>query len=329
MPGQMTFPASRPRRTRKSEALRRLVAETSLDPAKLIAPFFIKEGIDQAEPVESMPGVVQDSLETLVPAVREAVAAGIRAVILFGIPAEKDAIGSEASSPTGIMARGVEKIRHEFSDEVLVITDLCLDEYTDHGHCGVLTAKGEVDNDATLVSYAEIALSHADAGVDLVAPSGMMDGQVAAIRNALDGAGHVEIGIMAYAAKFASAFYGPFRDAAESAPEFGDRRSYQIDPANGREAVREALLDEEEGADILMVKPAGPYLDIIRSVREATHLPIAAYQVSGEYSAIKAAGAAGYLDEGAVVIESLTAIRRAGAEMIITYFAVPVARSLG
>ncbi len=324
----MGFLTERPRRMRRTTALRDFVRETDLTPARLVAPFFVKEGISEPVPVPTMPKVVQHKLGSLVEAVKEASSAGIKAVILFGVPEQKDAMGSAASDERGIVQRAVRELKDAFADELVVICDLCLDEYTDHGHCGIVRPDGTVDNDTTLERYAEIAVSQAAAGADMVAPSGMMDGQVGAIRAALDSAGYQEVGIMAYSAKFASVLYGPFRSAAECAPSFGDRRSYQIDPPNTREAVREALLDVEEGADVVMVKPAGLYLDVVSAVREATDLPVAAYQVSGEYSSLVFAAQAGCFDLEAAMMESLVCIRRAGADSILTYFAVDAARAL-
>ena len=319
------FPTQRPRRLRATPALRRLARETTLGAGDLIAPLFVKEGIGEPHPIPSMPGQVQHSLESLRKEVAEIASLGIPAVVLFGIPAEKDAVGSQADDDNGIVQRALRELRTDVADDLALIADLCLDEYTDHGHCGVLTDEGTVDNDRTLERYRSIALSQANAGADVVAPSGMMDGQVKAIREALDDAGHVDTAILAYAAKFASAFYGPFRDAAECAPRFGDRTAYQMDPANVDEAVREAQTDIAEGADIVMVKPALPYLDVIRAVKEATRFPLAAYSVSGEYAMIKAASQSGWLDERRVVVEALTGIRRAGADMIVTYFAKDIA----
>ncbi|RIK10501.1 MAG: porphobilinogen synthase [Acidobacteria bacterium] len=324
----MNFPHSRPQRLRSTALARNLVAETALSPDQLVAPLFVKESLTDPEPIPTMPGVSKHSIRSLRKEAEELLSAGVRAVILFGIPKTKDPEGSEASDRDGIVQRAVMELADAFGSELLISTDLCLDEFTDHGHCGVLGESGAVDNDATLERYAEIAISQATAGSGLIAPSGMMDGQVGAIRGALDSAGFKMTPIMAYSVKFASAFYGPFRDAAECAPAFGDRRSYQMDYRNRGEAVREALLDEDEGADILMVKPAGHYLDIISDIKAVTTLPVAAYQVSGEYSALKAATEAGYLDAEPVMIESLTAIRRAGANLIITYFAKDAARAL-
>lgn len=324
----MNFPHSRPHRLRSTSLVRDLVAETNLTPDHLVAPLFVKESLTEPEPIPSMPGIRQHSIKSVRKEAEELLSAGVRAVILFGIPAIKDSLGSEASNRDGIVQRAVSELIDALGDEMLISTDLCLDEFTDHGHCGVLRESGEIDNDATLERYAEIAISQATAGSGLIAPSGMMDGQVGVIRSALDSAGLEMTPIMAYSAKFASAFYGPFRDAAECAPAFGDRRSYQMDYRNRGEAVKEAVLDENEGADIVMVKPAGYYLDIISDIKAVTTLPVAAYQVSGEYSALKAASDAGYLDGEAVMIESLTAIKRAGADLIITYFAKDAARAL-
>jgi porphobilinogen synthase len=306
---------------RAREALRRLVRETDLSPRHLIAPLFVKEGIEEALPIASMPGHAQHTLESLRKEAVDIMAGGVSNFVLFGVPAVKDAEGSQSHAPEGIAIQGLRALRSELGDDAVVIADLCLCDYTDHGHCGVLTENGQVDNDRTLEIYRRIAVSQAGAGADLVAPSGMMDGQVAAIRDALDEADHGETGILAYAAKFASAFYGPFRDAAECAPRFGDRAGYQVDPANADEAVREIIADIEEGADMVMVKPALPYLDVIRVAKEATGFPMAAYNVSGEYAMVRAAAANGWIDERKVSLEVLTAIRRAGADLILTYHA--------
>ena len=306
---------------RRTPALRGLVRETTLTPRDLIAPLFVKEGIAEPAEIPSMPGQVQHTLESVRKEVVEIASRGVSAFMLFGIPARKDAEGSEAWNPDGIGQRAIGAVVQELGHDHVVISDLCLDEYTDHGHCGVLTDAGDVDNDATLDRYRRIAVAQADAGVQMVGPSGMMDGQVAAIRGALDDAGHAHVGIMAYAAKFASAFYGPFRDAAECAPRFGDRSGYQMDPANADEAVREILADIEEGADVVMVKPALPYLDIIRAAKDLTGFPMAAYHVSGEYAMLKAAAQNGWLDERRAALESLTSVRRAGADLILTYYA--------
>jgi porphobilinogen synthase len=308
------------RRLRATRALRGLVRETRLAPADFVYPMFVAHGIDRREPIAAMPGVDRLSIAQAVAEAGEAAALGIPGVLLFGIPLSKDEDGSEAWDDEGVIQLATRAIK-EAHPELIVIADLCLCEYTSHGHCGVVRSDGTVDNDATLELLARTAISQARAGADIVAPSDMMDGRVAAIRSALDDDGLTETPILAYSAKFASAYYGPFREAAGSTPAFGDRRSYQMDPANGDEAVREALLDVDEGADIVMVKPALPYLDIIRRVKEETTMPIAAYNVSGEYAMVKAAAAAGYLDERAAVLEALTSIRRAGADIVITYHA--------
>jgi porphobilinogen synthase len=322
------FPVARPRRLRRTSAMRRLVAETRLSPADLVLPMFIKEGISEAQPVTSMPGVVQHTNETLRKAAHEAVEAGVGGIVLFGIPAVKDGRGSAADDPAGIVQKALRDLSADLGDSTVIMSDLCLDEYTDHGHCGLLTSAGEVDNDATLERYASIAVAQAAAGVDVVAPSGMMDGQVRAIRTALDQAGYGQVAIMAYSVKYASAFYGPFREAAECAPQFGDRAAYQQDPANADESLREVLLDLDEGADMVMVKPAGSYLDIVRRVRDTVDVPVAAYQVSGEYAMVEAAAAQGWVDRDRIIMESLTSIRRAGADNILTYWATEVARRL-
>jgi porphobilinogen synthase len=306
---------------RRREALRRLVAETDLSPRRLIAPLFVKEGIQDPLPIPSMPGQSQHTLESLRKEAVEIAGKGVSSFVLFGVPLEKDAEGSQAYAPDGIGLQGLAALKQELGDDAVIMADLCLCDYTDHGHCGVVTDGGDIDNDATLEIYRKIAVAQADAGADLVAPSGMMDGQVAAIRRVLDDAGHLETGILAYAAKFASAFYGPFRDAAECAPQFGDRSGYQMDPANADEAVREVEADIAEGADMVMVKPALPYLDVIRAAKEATGFPMAAYNVSGEYAMVKAAAQNGWLDERRTTLEILTAIRRAGADQILTYHA--------
>jgi porphobilinogen synthase len=324
------FPAARPRRLRRTAALRRLVAETSVRPADLVLPLFVKEGISEPQPVPSMPKVVQHTRDSLRKAAVEAVGAGVGGLILFGIPAVKDARGSAADDPAGIVQLAIGDLAAEVGDDTVIMADLCMDEYTDHGHCGLLTLAGQVDNDATLERYAAIAVAQAAAGVHMVAPSGMMDGQVAAIRSALDAGGFSEVAICAYSVKYASAFYGPFRDAAECAPQFGDRASYQQDPAGAGagEALRESLLDVDEGADIVMVKPALAYLDVISRVAAAAPVPVAAYQVSGEYAMVEAAAANGWLDRDRVIMETLTAIRRAGAGIILTYWAAEAARRL-
>jgi porphobilinogen synthase len=317
----MAFPQNRPRRMRRTAALRSLVRETDLARRHLIAPLFVKEGIAEPATIESMPGHAQHTLESLRKEAREIASKGVTAFVLFGVPDRKDPIGSEAWNPDGIAQRGLRALREELGDGHVLIADLCLDEYTDHGHCGVVGDDGSVDNDRTVALYRRIARAQAEAGADLVAPSGMMDGQVAAIRDELDGAGFGGTGILAYAAKFASAFYGPFRDAAECAPKFGDRSGYQMDPSNSDEALREIRADVGEGADIVMVKPALPYLDVIRRARQETRVPLAAYNVSGEYAMVKAAALNGWLDERRVTLEILTGIRRAGADLILTYHA--------
>ncbi|MBX5447393.1 MAG: porphobilinogen synthase [Acidothermus cellulolyticus] len=322
----------RPRRLRRTAALRRLVAETALTPEDLVLPLFVKEDAREPVPVASMPGVVQHTRDSVRKAAHDAVEAGVGGLLLFGIPAQKDDRGSAADDPDGIIQRTLRDLRTEFGDDTVLIADLCLDEYTSHGHCGVLreTRTGEwiVDNDATLDRYAAIAVAQAEAGAHVVAPSGMMDGQVGAIRTALDGAGFSDTAILAYSAKYASALYGPFRDAAECAPAFGDRRGYQQDTANAREALREVALDVAQGADMVMVKPALAYLDIVRAVRDAVDIPVAAYHVSGEYAMVEAAAAQGWIDRRAVILELLTGIRRAGADIVITYWASEAARWL-
>jgi porphobilinogen synthase len=317
----MAFPVHRPRRLRGTESLRALVRETDLTPRHLVAPLFVKEGIEEPAPIPSMPGQAQHTLESLVKEAREVVGLGVRGLVLFGIPARKDAQGTEAWNERGMVQRALAALRDEVGEEAALIADLCLDEYTDHGHCGVLDDRGRVDNDRTLELYRRIAISQAAAGADVVAPSGMMDGQVAAIRSALDEGGFGDTPIMAYAAKYASAFYGPFREAAECAPRSGDRAGYQMDPANAEEALREIRTDIAEGADIVMVKPALAYLDVIRRAREETGHPMAAYNVSGEYAMVKAAEERGWLDGPRITLEILTAIRRAGADLILTYHA--------
>ncbi|MFZ0323398.1 MAG: porphobilinogen synthase [Actinomycetes bacterium] len=325
----MAFPVDRPRRLRRSPALRRMVAQTSLAPAQLVLPLFVKEGLGEPVPVASMPGVFQHSQDSLRRAVGEAVEAGVGGVMLFGIPEHKDAVGSGADADDGVVQQALHQLNAEVGQDIVVMADLCLCEYTDHGHCGPLTTTGPgatVDNDATLARYASTAVSQARAGAEVIAPSGMMDGQVGAIRSALDDAGLVDIPVLAYAAKYASAFYGPFRDAAESTPSSGDRRSYQMDPRNADEALREVWADLEQGADWVMVKPAGPYLDVIARVASEVDVPVAAYQVSGEYAMVEAAAANGWVDRERAIMESLVAIRRAGAQQIITYWATEVAR---
>jgi porphobilinogen synthase len=320
----MEFPAYRPRRLRRNEKIRALVRETTLSPDNLIYPIFVGPGKNKAQPVSSMPGVAQLSVDLAVKECEEIDALGIPAVILFGIPDHKDSLGTEAYAVSGIVQQAIRAVKEKVP-ELLVITDVCLCEYTDHGHCGVIK-NGDVDNDSTLELLAKEALSHARAGADIVAPSDMMDGRVGAIRQSLDQNGFEQIAIMAYAAKYASGFYGPFREAAESTPQFGDRRSYQMDPANADEALREVELDIREGADIVIVKPAMAYLDIVYRVKQKFGYPVAAYNVSGEYSMIKAAGQNGWIDEERIMLEVLFAIKRAGADMILTYFAKDVAR---
>jgi porphobilinogen synthase len=324
----MGFPVDRPRRLRRTAALRRLVAETRLHPADLILPLFVKEGLTEPVTVGSMPGVFQHSRESLRKAAHEAVTAGVGGVMLFGIPEHKDGLGTQADVDNGIVQQALRDLRNDLGDEAVLVADLCLCEYTDHGHCGPLTADGDVDNDATIARYASIAIAQVRAGADVVAPSGMMDGQVGEIRHALDDNGFNDRAILAYAAKYSSAFYGPFRDAAESAPSQGDRRGYQMDPANGEEALREVFADIEQGADWVMVKPAGPYLDVVRRVADSVDVPVAAYQVSGEMAMVEAAAANGWIDRERAIAESLISIKRAGAQQILTYWATEVARSL-
>jgi len=308
--------------------LRRLVAQVTVRPSGLVLPLFVKDGIGEPQPVSSMPGVVQHTRESLRKAASEAVAAGVGGLILFGVPAVKDARGSAADDPEGIVQVALRDLAAEVGHDTVLMADLCMDEYTDHGHCGLLTPAGEVDNDATLERYASIAVAQAAAGAHVVAPSGMMDGQVGAIRMALDSAGYPDVAICAYSAKYASAFYGPFREAAECAPQFGDRAAYQQDPAAARDGLREAQLDVDEGADIVMIKPALAYLDVISQVAATVPLPVAAYQVSGEYAMVEAAAANGWLDRDRTIMETLTAISRAGADIILTYWAAEVARKL-
>ncbi len=326
----MAFPESRPRRLRRTAALRRLVAETRLSVDDLVAPLFVREGIDEPQPVASLPGVVQHtraSLRNEVAALRDL---GVPAVILFGVPERKDAEGSEAWNPDGVVQVALKDLRDEVGDDVVLMADLCVDEYTDHGHCGILDGHGSVDNDATLELYARAAVAQADAGAAVTAPSGMMDGQVAAIRSALDGAGHDQVAVLAYAAKYASALYGPFRDAVDvEIADGGDRKGYQQDPPNAREALLEVQADLDEGADMVMVKPALAYLDVIADVRAAVDVPVAAYHVSGEFAMVQAAAANGWLDGDAVGMEHLLSIRRAGADMVLTYLARRAAELLG
>jgi len=324
----MTFPSDRPRRLRRTPALRALARETTLVPRDLIQPAFVREGIAAPVPISSMPGQQQETIESLSHAVDDAVSAGCAAVILFGVPEHKDDRGSQAWDDDGIVQRSLRSLRSKFGGDCLLIADCCLDEFTDHGHCGVLREDGSVDNDATIELYARVAVSQAAAGADIIAPSGMMDGQVVAIRAALDENNFDDIAVLAYSAKYASVMYGPFREAADCAPRSGDRRSYQMDVANQREAVRRARTDVEEGADMVMVKPALTALDVVARVRDAVDVPVAAYCVSGEYAMLHAAAAAGAFDERAAVLEGLTAIRRAGADVIITYDARRAARWL-
>ena len=322
------FPDVRPRRLRGTKALRAMVAETALRPAELVLPVFIKEGIAEPVPIGSMPGVVQHTRESLRKAAAEAVEAGVGGIIVFGVPAVKDGRGSAADDPAGISQVAISDIRTEVGDDLVVLADLCLCEYTDHGHCGIVTGDGYVDNDATLARYASTAVAQAQAGAHAVAPSGMMDGQVGAIRKALDEAGYPIVPICAYSAKYASAFYGPFREAAEGAPKFGDRATHQQDPANVLEALKEVELDLAEGADMVMIKPALSYLDVIRRVADMVQVPVAAYQVSGEFAMVEAAAANGWVDRDKAIMETLTAIRRAGASVILTYWATEAARRL-
>lgn len=310
--------------------MRRMVAETRLHPANLVLPAFVREDISEPVEIGSMPGVYQHTRDTLRKAAAEAVAAGVSGIMLFGVPedAKKDAVGSAGTDPDGILQLALRDVRSEVGDDLLVMSDLCLDEFTDHGHCGVLTADGRIDNDATLERYAEMAQVQADAGAHVVGPSGMMDGQVGVIRDALDQTGHEDVAILAYTVKYASAFYGPFREAVGSSLQ-GDRKTYQQDAAGARDALRELALDLQEGADMVMVKPAGPYLDILSKVAEASDVPVAAYQISGEYSMIEAAAQRGWIDRDAAILESLTGIKRAGAQIILTYWATEVARKLG
>jgi porphobilinogen synthase len=323
----MSFPEVRPRRLRQSPALRRLVAETRPAPAELVLPLFVREGLTEARPVTSLPGVVQHSRDSLRKAAVDAVQAGIGGLMLFGVPAERDPEGSAGTDPNGILNVAIRDVVSEVGDATVVMGDLCLDEFTSHGHCGVLGPNGEVDNDATLIRYADLALAQASAGAHMLGLSGMMDGQVGAVRAALDRAGFTETTILAYAVKYASAFFGPFREAVESALQ-GDRKTYQQDPPNVREALREVALDVAEGADVVMVKPALPYLDVVRAVAESVDVPVAAYQVSGEYAMVEAAAANGWLDRERVIVETLTSIRRAGAQIILTYWAVEAATLL-
>ncbi len=323
----MSYPEQRPRRLRRTPAIRRLVAETSLEPRHLVLPMFVREGAAEPLPISSMPGVVQHSRDTLRKAAVEAVEAGVGGLMLFGIPEHKDARGSGAVDPDGVLNVALRDVAAEVGDSTVVMADLCLDEFTDHGHCGLVAPDGSVDNDATLQVYAEMALSQAAAGADLLGPSGMMDGQVGVVRRALDEGGFTGVGVLAYAAKYASAFYGPFREAVDSSLQ-GDRRTYQQDPANAVEALREARLDVEEGADLVMVKPALAYLDLIASVAAHVDVPVAAYNISGEYSMVEAAAARGWIDREPAILETLTSIRRAGASVVLTYWATEAAQLL-
>ncbi|MCO0632999.1 porphobilinogen synthase [Micrococcus luteus] len=321
----MSFPLHRPRRLRRSAAMRRLVAETRLHPAELILPAFIKEGAAEPVPIASMPGVVQHTADSLKAAAAEAAELGLGGIMLFGVPTTRDAVGSAALDPDGVLNRAIRDVKTEVGDGLVVMSDLCLDEFTDHGHCGVLTAEGAVDNDATLEIYARMGIAQAEAGADVLGPSGMMDGQVRVIREALEGAGHHETAILAYAAKYSSAFYGPFRDAVDSQLT-GDRKTYQMDAANRSEALHEVALDLEEGADMVMVKPAMSYLDIVRDVADMADVPVSAYQISGEYAMIEAAAAHGWIDRRASIVESVLSIRRAGADSVLTYWAAELGR---
>jgi porphobilinogen synthase len=323
----MSFPSDRPRRLRSSPAMRRLVAETHVQPSQLVLPMFVAEGRTEARPIASMPGVVQHTRDTARRAYAEAAELGLGGVMLFGLPEHKDAQGSGALDPEGILNVALADARAEVGDDLLVMADLCLDEFTDHGHCGVLDAKGRVDNDRTVEIYAQMGVVQAESGAHVVGPSGMMDGQVGAIRAALDDAGHDETVILAYAAKYSSAFYGPFREAVDSSLQ-GDRKTYQQDPANGREAIRETLLDVEEGADIVMVKPALSYLDLIADVRAAVDVPVAAYNISGELAMVEAAAANGWIDRERAIDEIIVSIRRAGADIVLTYWATELAARL-
>ncbi|MEU0549417.1 porphobilinogen synthase [Micromonospora sp. NPDC005979] len=320
----MSYPEIRPRRLRRTPAIRRLVSETRVDPAELVVPMFVKEGLTEPRAIASLPGVLQHSRDSLRKAAAEAVQAGVGGIMLFGVPEQRDPTGSGGIDPNGILNVAIRDVVAEVGDATVVMSDLCLDEFTSHGHCGVLAPDGDVDNDATLAAYAEMAVAQAAAGVDVVGPSGMMDGQVGVVRRALDAAGYQDVAVLAYAVKYASAFFGPFRDAVESALE-GDRRSYQQDPANVRESLREVALDVAEGADMVMVKPALPYLDVVSAVRAAVDVPVAAYQVSGEYAMVEAAAANGWIDRERVMMETLTSIKRAGAQIILTYWAVEAA----
>ncbi|ACV77937.1 Porphobilinogen synthase [Nakamurella multipartita DSM 44233] len=321
------YPTVRPRRLRRTAPIRRLVRETRLHPADLVLPVFLKQSLTEPAPLTSMPGVLQHTRDSLRRAAAEAVAAGVGGLMVFGVPSVRDAVGSQATDPAGILNLAMADLRAEVGPDTVLMADLCLDEFTDHGHCGVLTADGAVDNDATLLRYREMAVALAEAGSDMVGTSGMMDGQVGAVRDALDTTGHTDTAVFAYGAKYASAFYGPFREAVDSALQ-GDRRTYQQDPANRREAAREVALDVAEGADLIMVKPAMAYLDVLSDVAAATTVPVAAYQVSGEYAMIEAAAANGWIDRNRAIAETLTGIRRAGAQIVLTYWAAEVAAEL-
>jgi porphobilinogen synthase len=321
----MSFPTHRPRRLRQSAAMRRLVAEVRIHPADLILPVFVREGATEPIPLQSMPGVVQHTQDSLRAAAAEAAELGLGGIMLFGVPETRDATGSASLDPAGVLNAGIRAVKEEVGDSIVVMSDLCLDEFTDHGHCGVLTADGVVDNDATLEIYGRMGVAQAEAGADMVGPSGMMDGQVAVIRQALDDAGHQDTAILAYAAKYSSAFYGPFREAVDSQLT-GDRKTYQMDPANRREAMLEVSLDLDEGADLVMVKPAMSYLDILRDVAEISDVPVSAYQISGEYAMIEAAAANGWINRDQAIIESVLSIRRAGADTVLTYWASELAR---
>jgi porphobilinogen synthase len=323
----MGFPTQRPRRLRTTAAVRRLVAETDLRPRHLVLPMFAKEGAAEPVPIASMPGVFQHTRDSLRKAAVEAVEAGVGGLMIFGVPERKDATGSAGADPDGVLNVALRDLRAELGDTTVLMADTCLDEFTDHGHCGVLDAQGRVDNDATLAAYADLAVAQAEAGAHMVGPSGMMDGQVGVIRTALDAAGYTDTGILAYTAKYSSAFFGPFREAVQSSLE-GDRMTYQQDSANVREALRELALDLEEGADIVMVKPAMAYHDVLRAVAEVSDVPVAAYQVSGEYAMVEAAAANGWIERDRAIRETLTGIRRAGAEIVLTYWATEVARTL-
>nr|WSZ97663.1 porphobilinogen synthase [Streptomyces sp. NBC_00857] len=324
-----SFPGSRPRRLRVNPVMRRMVAETRLHPADLILPAFVREGISAPVPISTMPGVVQHTLDTLRKAAVDAASAGVSGIMLFGVPEDgkKDATGTAGTDPDGILQAGIRAVKAEVGDDLVVMSDLCLDEFTDHGHCGVLDSEGRVDNDATLERYAEMAQVQADAGVHAVGPSGMMDGQVAVIRDALDTIGQEDVSILAYTAKYSSAFYGPFREAVGSSLK-GDRKTYQQDPANLRESLRELALDLDEGADMVMVKPALPYLDVLARIAAEVDVPVAAYQISGEYAMVEAAAEKGWIDRDAAILETLTGVKRAGANMILTYWATEVANKL-